>query len=263
MKINNIGITGATGTLGKILVKKLKNMKIYSSCFNEDICLKKNIKKWISENNFDAIIHFAAIVPTIEVKENPKKAYQVNVEGTKNLISEIKNSKQTPWLFYASTSHVYKSKNKPIKESDEIRPISIYGETKYKAEKIAMETYENLCIGRIFSFYHKTQKKTFLYPTIIERLKNEDLDKPFELYGANSERDFLDAEIVVDIIIKLMKKQVKGIYNIGSGKVTIIKDFVQNLTDKELNIKEIGTSDYLVADISKLNEALKQKDYIK
>ncbi len=254
--MHNIGITGSSGVIGKIFIKKLKEKKMSYSCFEGDICSKEDIKRWVNRNDLEAVIHFAAIVPTIEVKENPKKAYEVNVEGTRNLINEIKNSKQNPWVFYASTSHVYKSKDTPINESDKIEPVSIYGELKYKAEEILAKTYKNLCIGRIFSFYHKTQKKPFLYPNIVGRLKSEDLSKPFELYGANSVRDFLNAETVTEIVIKLMMKKVKGIYNIGSGKGTIIKDFVQNITDKKLDIKKMGKSDYLVADITKLNVAL-------
>jgi len=79
---------------------------------------------------------------------------------------------------------------------------------------------------------------------------------PFKLYGAESIRDFLNAEDVIDIIIKLMEKKAKGIYNIGSGKGIKIRDFVQSLTSNKLDIKEMGDSDYLVADISKLNKLL-------
>ena len=90
----------------------------------------------------------------------------------------------------------------------------------------------------------------------MDRLKNENLTKPFELYGANSVRDFLNAEEIVDIIIELMEKKAKGIYNIASGNGIKIKDFVQKLTDKKLTIKEKGDNDYIVADITKLNKVL-------
>jgi len=256
--MENIGITGASGVLGKILLKKLKKDKLNCDCFMGDIKSKEEIRYWLKKNQFDAVIHFAAIVPTEEVKKNPDEAYRVNVIGTNNLVDEISSSGQIPWLFYASTSHIYKSKNSPINEDDGKEPISEYGKTKYEAEEIAIKKYENLCVGRIFSFYHDTQQKPFLYPTIKERLATENLNKPFNLYGAQSVRDFLNAEEVVDIIIKLMEKRVTGIYNIASGKGVKIKDFIQKLTSKKLNIKEIGENDYLVADINKLNKVLSE-----
>jgi len=55
-----------------------------------------------------------------------------------------------------------------------------------------------------------------------------------------------------------MQKRAKGIYNIASGKGIKIKDFVQNLTNKKLNIKSVGGSDYLVADITKLKKVLRK-----
>jgi nucleoside-diphosphate-sugar epimerase len=256
MKFNKIGITGATGVLGQIILKRFKELGIHYSLFEGDVRFLNDFKIWFENNKFVGIIHLAAIVSTSVVKNNFDMAIDINVNGTKNLIDALNLSKQTPWLFYSSTSHVYESKNIPILETDIIKPISEYGKTKYLAENIIIENYENYCIGRIFSFYHKTQKKPFLYPTMIERIKNENLEKLFELYGANSVRDFLNAEEVVNIILKLMNFRANGIYNIGSGKGTKIKDFVQNLTEKKLNIGGVGISDYLVANISKLNKLL-------
>ncbi len=252
-----IGITGATGILGKILCEKLKNEKMETSSFKGDICKKEDLIKWISKNKFEAIIHLAAIVPTIEVKSDPLRAYEVNVSGTINLLSALKQNDQSPWVFYASSSHVYKSKDSPIKETDTVDPVSLYGMTKYIGEKICVDSAPknnfSICCGRIFSFFHNSQKAPFLYPNILKRLQTEDITKSFFLYGADSERDFLNAEEVVDIIIGLMNKKVKGIYNIASGRSTKIRDFVQNLTDKKLKIEtnnEIPNK--LVADISKL-----------
>ena len=123
--MNEIGITGATGILGKILVGKLNERNLKCSSFNGDICSKKDIGMWLDRNKFTAIIHFAAIVSIVDVRENLDKAHNVNIIGTENLIDEIKSSKQSPWLFYASTSHIYKSKSSPINEDDEKEPILV------------------------------------------------------------------------------------------------------------------------------------------
>lgn len=254
-----VGITGATGVIGRILRRKLDERRIPYSSFTGDICSRNDLKEWLLGSEFDSVIHLAALVPTSEVKRSPLRAITINVGGIINLLNELLNAQRTPWFFYASTSHVYKSKNTPITESDPTEPISLYGKTKYMGEKICLEVSDHseyglhLCCGRIFSFYHETQKKPFLYPCILERLKNEDLSRPFFLYGANSVRDFLNAEDVVDIIIDLMTQRAIGIYNIGSGRGQRIRDFVQNLTDTTLNIVTNEEEDHLVANIDKLN----------
>ena len=103
------GITGHTGSLGKVIIKSTKNIKyIY---FKDDVRNKKKVIEWINNNNFMALIHLAAIVPIKIVNKNKKKAYKVNYQGTKNIVDGIKKT-NLKWFFFASTSHVYKSKKK-------------------------------------------------------------------------------------------------------------------------------------------------------
>ena len=56
--------------------------------------------------------------------------------GTKNLVDAIIDS-NIKWFFFSSTSHVYKSrkKKKKISENSIKKPISYYGKTKFLAEK--------------------------------------------------------------------------------------------------------------------------------
>lgn len=254
-----IGITGASGVLGSILLKKLINMGNECLNFEGDIRNIDEIRKWLSLDKVDVVIHLAAIVPPSEVKNNLSMAFDVNAVGTKNLVDVLNEVGGKPWLFYSSTSHVYKSSDNALSEDSEIEPISEYGLTKYAGETLAKKNYKNLCIGRIFSMYHTTQKPPFLYPSILNRLKAEDLSKEFELYGAESYRDFLNAEDIADIILKLMSKKTIGIYNIASGEKTKVKDFVQSLTEKKIKVKSMGNCDSLVANIDKLKKFLNEK----
>jgi len=254
-----IGITGASGVLGTILIKKLGEKGYECSSFEGDIRKTSDIREWIDSSfPFDVVIHLAAVVSTSLVKEDLGEAFKINSVGTKNLVEVLNYKAPEVWVFYASTSHVYKSKNEPISEDDEIEPISEYGLTKYAGEILAKKNYKNLCIGRIFSMYHDTQKPPFLYPNIKKRLEEEDLEKPFELYGADSIRDFLNAEDIADIIIEMAKKKPCGVFNIASGKGMKIRDFVQSMTKKELKIKALGNKDVLVANVDKLNRLLNE-----
>lgn len=254
-----IGITGGNGLLGKILQKKIQNPNLVD-CFCGDIRNKNEIFQWIRGKKFDVIFHFAARVPVDVVAEDPFEAFYVNAAGTMNLLSCLREMKQTPWLLYASTSHVYKSSYYPISEQDPIEPQNIYGESKFHGER-ACEMFKHscsspVCIARIFSFYHKEQKPPFLYPSIKKRLETEDLTKPFFLKGAKNIRDIQNAEEVVDQLLQLMQVRFDGIINIGSGQGIEIEEFVRSISPKPLKI----TCDlqepisYLVADISKFKE---------
>lgn len=258
------GITGATGTLGKIIRAKLTSTGNQVSVFTGDILNKNEVQEWLSCKSFDTIFHFAAVVPTKEVEANPALAFQVNVGGVAILLECLSNLQMKPWFFYASSSHVYQAQSHPICENDVIAPINIYGLTKRMGEQIveacAPVAEIEFCIGRIFSFFHKFQIGTFLYPTLLKRFATEDLSKPFELMGATEVRDITLADTLVDYIIQLARFRAKGVINIGSGCGTRIEDFVQFVAPKPLQIVNLSNTipTSLIADITKLNEFLKR-----
>ena len=138
MKSKLIGLTGSKGVLGKEILKNFKNFKILK--YNDDIRDKKKLYYWLSKNNFDGIIHLAAVVATSDVLRNKKKAKDVNYYSTKNLVDFlIKLKKKDTWLFFASTSHVYRFSKKKIKENTKCNPQNYYGYTKYLAERYLLK----------------------------------------------------------------------------------------------------------------------------
>lgn len=220
-----IGITGSSGDLGSYLQKILTKNKLI--LFNQRIENIVYLKKWIMDNNFDAIIHLAAIVPTYIVNKDKKKSLKINYIGTKNIVDVInKFSKKKVWFFYPSTSHVYASSKKSIKEDYKTSPISYYGKTKLLAEQYLLNNTKKIipCVGRIFSFTSKQQKKSFLIPSLISKLKNKNNKVYFK--NLNHIRDFLQIEDVCKAIKFLYQKKCEGIYNISSNKRINLKDIV-------------------------------------
>ena len=258
-----IGITGSSGTLGKILIRKLRKFKINYSEFKGDILNENSVNLWIRSHNFESIFHFAAIVPVDKVEQNKNKTFKVNILGTQNILNALMHSSQIPWIFYASTSHVYDYSKKSITEKSKINPINYYGYTKHLGEKVFSYYVEhinpNVCIGRIFSFYHRSQKVPFLYPSLKRKIKNK-RGNSLEIYGSKNIRDISKAEDIVDSIYKIYLKQSAGIINIGSGKGISVKKFAKNiLEDNKINIvdKNKYVPNKLVADITKLKKILK------
>jgi UDP-glucose 4-epimerase/GDP-4-dehydro-6-deoxy-D-mannose reductase len=198
------------------------------------------------------------MVPVVDVQKDPAAAMAVNAGGTRALLDAIAASGQRPWIFYASTCHVYAPKPAPLAEDDPIAPISLYGETKLAGEQACAPFADALpiCIGRIFSYWHETQKAPFLYPSLRARLSREDLSQPFALRGADSQRDFLNAEEVCALIVALMARRSTGTFNIASGKPTSIRDFVQAMAPRPLDIRAEGGGEILVADTTRLQREL-------
>jgi len=249
------GITGHTGNLGSALIKTNKNIKFFK--FNGDITNKNLVRKWISSNDFEYIIHLAAIVPTKKVLKKYKLAKKVNYVGTKNIIdSLIQSKKRISWFFFASTSHVYSFSKNKIKETNKIKPISKYGKTKLFAENYIRNklTKNNVkfCIGRIFSIYDNKNNDF-----IISNLKKKMSHKKNKIFLSNLNhfRDFVTTKYIAKVIVFLMKKKINGLINIGSGKKSHLKKIAIEMASKykkKLEIIDNINPTSMVSDISKL-----------
>ena len=212
MNSRSIGITGSTGVLGNYIKKKFKNKKF--DCFKGDITNKRDIQTWLRGKKFDALFHFAAVVPTTEVSNNYAKSKKINYIGTKLLIDEVEKNQTTKWFLFTSTSHVYKFSKKKITEKSILKPISKYGLTKLMAEKYLLKKKfkVNICIIRIFSYTSFNQQISFFIPSIYKKfLTNNSIN----LNNLNHLRDFIDISDIHLAIKLLYEKRSKGIYNLG------------------------------------------------
>ena len=256
-KIINIGLTGSTGSLGKVVLKNFRLKKI--NIFKDDITNRKKVFNWIEKNDFDAIIHLAAIVPIKKVNKNRTKAKNVNFYGTKNIVDACVKSKIC-WFFFSSTSHVYNSSEKKISENFPTKPISFYGRTKLQAEKYIIKKLKkkkiSYCIGRIFSTTNKDQKKGYLIPDLKNRIRKS--KKKLFLKNLNHFRDFISMTNISKIIFFLLHKRYEGIINIASGNPVHLKDIaltiLKKYNKKNYEFIDNNTATSLVGNISKLKK---------
>ena len=248
------GITGASGVLGRRIRKNLP-YKFY--IFKKDITKKKEVEKWVNKNDFDIFIHLAAKVPVNMVNKNYKQAYNINVNGTLNLINSLNKKKNKPkWLFYASTSHVYKMSYKSTKMNEKYitYPQNKYGKTKLIAEKYLQEkSIIKFCIGRIFSFTDKNQKTPYVLPSITKKIKL--CKKEITLHNLNHYRDFINTKDIVSAIDVLRKNRATGIYNIGTGNQFNLKNIAMQIAkkfNKKINFVDSKKSTYLISNCNKI-----------
>ena len=252
-------VTGSGGTVGSHVVNALQSRgeSIEIVCFYGDLTDSANTKAFIKEaGKLDTVIHLAAKVAVDKVKKDPSNAYLVNVGGTINLLNAIAEIEHKPSLFYCSSAHVYAPQTNAVSEDSTTEPISLYGRTKLVSETIAKDVclaYDIcLCIGRVFSIHDPKQTGSYLRPSILRRLATHDFNRSFDLYGADSVRDFLTAQQAAKIIVDLAINKYAGIINIGSGQPTTIRDFAQSFSTEPLNIAHLGARDNLVADTTLL-----------
>lgn len=266
-----IAITGAGGTLGKILCSRLETQGIGYSAFRGDITEPSQVNAWIRDSNPEVFFHFAAMVPVHEVLANPSRAMEINALSMLQVMNSLKEFTQECWLFYASSSHVYR--NPPsdgtaqtIDENSPTSPISLYGATKLAGENICKplaETYGiHLCIGRIFSFFHDSQSESYLIPSLYRKIREAEDESILEIQNTEAIRDFLNAEMIVDAILWLSAVHAEGIINIASGSGTSVGEIAKKIAQFEgrninfLGINGSGKSS-LVGKIDRLSKLIK------
>ena len=114
----------------------LKAINSKAKFYKGDIRDHAFLDKVFSENNIEAVIHFAANSLVGESMTNPLLYFNNNVYGMQVLLeSMVKHNIDK--IVFSSTAAVYgEPKKVPILEDDETNPTNTYGETKLTMEKM-------------------------------------------------------------------------------------------------------------------------------
>lgn len=240
MKKLEIGITGATGFIGKALVKRLISKKYPVSAFvlkkkhslprkvkvfRGNLLDIKSVEKFVKKNKI--LIHLAARVLPPE-----EKMFDDNVLGTYNLIKKAEQF-EIKQIIYVSTAAVYGGGgNKTYKETDFCNPNTEYSVTKYLAEKLVQYWAEKTggvgTILRPFNAYGPNNKKGVVYE-LYKSMKNE--GKVVISGSGKQKRDFLYVDDLVAGIERSLKLQKNGVFNMTSGENYTIIDLVALLEE--------------------------------
>ncbi|MDC3232678.1 UDP-glucose 4-epimerase GalE [Pelagibacteraceae bacterium] len=275
--VKNILITGGAGYIGshisEILLKNKKNVFIvdnlstgYSKLINKNarffranINNKNKIKAIIINNKIDSVIHLAASLIIGMGEKYPKFYYKNNVLGTKNLLTACLNTTVKNFIF-SSTAAVYKDGLFKVTEKSTLKPKSVYGKTKLKAENLIIahckKNKVNYGILRYFNIVGSSpsgkigliNKGDHLFKNFaVQTFKKKPI---FKIYGANYNtkdktciRDFIHvsdiAEIHGKVLEKINKKKKSKILNCGYGRGISVREVAEEFkkyTNKSLKI---------------------------
>ena len=146
-------ITGANGEIGQSLIKSFQSENKYKiiaidisgNLHNLNVYLfikgsitdKKILNTIFNKNQIDTVYHLAAILSS-KAELNQQLAYDVNVNGSKNLINYSVQSTNKIDFFFPSSIAVYNTQEQKniINENDCSNvPLTVYGQNKLEIEK--------------------------------------------------------------------------------------------------------------------------------
>jgi len=239
-------LTGASGFLGAHLVHRLSQKfhlfgTIYhspipsgirhpASVIKLDITNYRGVIASVEKINPDVIIHTAANTNLRDCEENPKGAWALNVEGTKNLAAKEINAR----FIYLSTDTVFDGTGQFCKETDTPNPFNVYGKTKLEGENVVTSLLPNAVTLRLALLYgwSLTRSTTFTEDLI----KELEQDKPIRAF-TDEYRTPLHVENLCEIIEEIIEHPtIKGLSHVaGPDRV--------NRYEQALRIAEIFNLD--------------------
>jgi len=229
--------------------------------YKGDIRDSEFLDKVFSENNIEAVIHFAANSLVGESMVKPLLYFNNNVYGMQILLeSMVKHNIKN--IVFSSTAAVYGEPKKiPILEDDETNPTNTYGETKLTMEKMMKWvskangiTYVSL---RYFNASGAIQDgsigedhfpESHLIPLILQvPLKKRDaitvFGEDYETPDGTCIRDYVHvldlAEAHIKAVEYLQKGNESNIFNLGNGvgfSVKEIIDCAKEATNQDIKV---------------------------
>jgi dTDP-4-dehydrorhamnose reductase len=222
-----IGLTGARGVLGTRIRSALSSKGHEVVPYDGDVRDFAAIDAWA--NGLEAAVHAAAIVPIDKVVDQLFNAISVNVAGTANVARAIARNSNCH-LTYISTSHVYTSSDRPLKENETLKPVSLYGLTKLQGEQWISSLLNRTLIVRVFSFFDARQPEPYLIPSLRARIFAAYPGQSIRLAGALNVRDIADAQWLAEVCARLIETNQVGTVNCGTGVGHTVIKIAQKMT---------------------------------
>lgn len=252
-KNKKVIITGANGFIGSHIVKRiiehssdlsvlvretsdlwrLEEYKKHINIIHVDLRDGTQVSKCMCQIKPDYVFHMAAY--GVDSRQMDYiTASETNIIGTINLLKGV-SKVGCEKVINTGTSMQYGNKAGPITEDESYVPTNIYGSTKAAsvivAHQIARENRIDIATIIPFGvFGEKEGSHKFIPHVILSALNNRDIDlSPCEQF-----RDYCYVENIIDgfVMVALNNNIKDEIFNIGSGKVYLLKHYVEIMLKK-------------------------------
>lgn len=286
--MDRVLVTGGSGFIGSNVIDELmKSFKVV----NLDLKPSKNseIEQMIGDirdkelvekavENCDIVIHLAAQVSVPLSIDYPQKTFDINVQGTQNII-DAAHKFGIKRLIIASSAAVYgEVSDLPLKEESAGQCLSPYAQSKWENETqimLAREKGLEAVALRFFNVYGPGQSKDGTYaaviPKFVEMLTTG--KQPIVHGDGLQSRDFIHVKDLVRAIESLLECNWKLVddhtYNLASQSQTTILELIElinssivkitpNFNIAEPNFEQSRKGDIIhsYADISKISNTL-------
>ena len=235
--------------------------------------------------NIDAVVHFAAFAYVGESVEEPELYYINNVLGSLNLIGAIKDAGIKKFVFSSTCSLYGNPLQVPISESEPVKPINPYAQTKrmieniladfdnaYNLKYVALRYFNAAGADDSGNIGESHDPEPHLIPLVLQTAlgKREKIfifGDDYKTPDGTCVRDYIHINDLADAHLKaieyLNRENTSDIFNLGTGSGYSVKQIIDEavkITGQQITTEIVerraGDPAVLVADNKKAKDIL-------
>ena len=275
----SVVVTGGAGFIGSTLVRSLlkdgARVTVYDNFFSGDMSnlqevrkdirivtgdiLNKNFVHVLKGNDAEFVFHLAAEPYIPHCYDRPEKFFEVNANGTMNVLLACRDAGVKRVVSYSSSEVYGTAKTVPMDENHPTLPLSTYAVSKLAADRLCFTMHHEqdvpVVILRPFNTYGPRETHPYIIPELITQLSN---GNNLRLGNVKASRDLTFVDDSVQAAISLIKeeKAVGEVFNAGSGKdwsVEQLAHMIAEMSGHDSIEIDVDKSRLRPLDVQKLN----------
>ncbi|AZZ96642.1 SDR family oxidoreductase [Pseudoalteromonas sp. R3] len=220
--MQTIAITGATGLLGRALVKTLEAHYHIIGCgfrratppqVSLDLSDKEAVCAFLDKYVPDVLIHAAAERKPDVCENDHEQTLALNVAASEHLAKQC--TQRGIRLFFISTDYVFDGAEPPYIEQATTNPLNFYGQSKQQAEQAVLSSDDTHCVIRVPVLYGDVEYLAESAVTVIAEQLKSDPCSAHDDWAIRYPTHVEDIALTLADLIALPKAHLGGIYHVS------------------------------------------------
>lgn len=205
-----------------------------------DLCDPRAVAATVETVRPDQVYHLAAVSSVRQSMQDPRLAFRVNTLGTLYVLEGVRRAGLAARILVVSSAEAYgesAARDRVLRETDPLRPVSPYAASKAAGEGIARRYAREYGLGvvRVRPFPHTGPRHApqFAYSDWARQLVEIECGRQaprLQVGNLDVCRDISDVrDVVVGYVLVLTHGQAGSVYNVCSGRGVILRDVLDQL----------------------------------
>ena len=232
-------ITGASGMLGSnmVLAALESGHEVVATSFSRPVCfpgvhwqqadlsVAHSAAALLVAVEAEGVIHCAAATDVDRCEDDPRWAYSLNRDMAEYIATAA--AELGAALIHISTDAVFDGSSGPHNESDEARPINVYGSSKLQGEQAVESAHSAAAIVRTNFFGWSPRGRLNLAEWFLENLRAGRRCLGFTDIRAN----LLLVNELCSVLVRMLESELSGVYHVASQDPVSKYEFGTSLAD--------------------------------